>query len=278
MDLERLSVPTRNQFDRIRQIYAPGNFNKEIWLLRDRSTGQLAMRKEFTPQDVRSGFAAREIRNLIRVSNCYNICAYREHERNQATGDLWALLEKHIRQRKPFPEPFIWHVFRSLAAALLHMQRGICPLLNLDYEWIIHRDICPRNIFLGLPTSSHPSWPHVVLGDFGSSISRAEQWQSIELRQQPHFSPPHSEMSNRKSDVYQLGLVIVALCRLTIMQGNPAGVTYTPQLNKVLTSCLIDSPINRVSAIGLAQMLDTFFLGGGSSIHDLLLGEPMYQS
>jgi serine/threonine protein kinase len=210
MDLQRSSVPTHNQFDRVRQIHALSNFHKAIWLLRHKTTGKLAVRKEFEPRDVASGFAAREIRHLIRLSNCNNICTYLEHELNMATatgalvmdvyayGDLWTLLEKHVSHRKPFPEGFIWHVFRWLAKALLHMQRGNPPILNDTYDWILHRDIYPRNIFLGLTFRLEPSWPKVVLGDFGSSISRAEQRQPIELRQQQNFSPLPSDPPNNK--------------------------------------------------------------------------------
>jgi len=298
MDLQRASVPTRNQYDRVRQIQAVGNFHKAIWLLRNKTTGQLAVRKEFDAGDVASGFAAREISHVIRLSNCANICTYREHELNLATGtgalvmnvyaygDLWALLEKHINQRKRFHEGFIWHVFRSLAQALRHMQRGDPPVLSNTYDWIMHRDIYPRNIFLGLPASHEPSWPKVVLGDFGSSISSVDSWQAIELRQQQDFSPQPFELpNNKRSDVYQVGLVIVALCRLTIQpkhqshwfQGSPAGGTYTPMLNDILTRCLENSPVNRVSAMELYQVLNTRFIGGGS-LHGLLLEAPMYQS
>jgi len=298
MDLQRASVPTRNQYDRVRQIQVVGNFHKAIWLLRHKTTGQLAVRKEFDPKDVASGFAAREIRHLIRLSNCYNICTYREHELDLATGtgalvmdvyaygDLWALLEKHVGERKPLHEGFIWHVFRSLARALRHMQRGDPPVLNDTYDWIIHRDIYPRNIFLGLPASHEPSWPKVVLGDFGSSISSVDHWHAIELRQQQDFSPPPFEPpNNKRSDVYQVGLVIVALCRLTTMpslylqsfQSNPAGVTYTPILNDILKRCLEILPANWVSAVELHQVLNTRFIGGGS-LHGLLLGAPMYQA
>ena len=298
MDLQRASVPTRNHYDRVRQIQAVGNFNKAIWLLRNKTNGQLAVRKEFTPGDVASGFAAREISHLIRLSNCANICTYREHELNLATGigalvmdvyaygDLWALLEKHVSQRKPFTESFIWHVFRSLARALRHMQRGDPPVLSDTYDWILHRDIYPRIIFLGLPASHEPSWPKVVLGDFGSSISRTDNWQTIELRQQRDFSPPPFEPpNNKRSDVFQVGLVIVALCRLTTMpslylqsfQSSPAGGTYTPMLNDILKKCLQFSPVNRVSAMELHQVLNTRLIGGGS-LHGLLLGAPMYQA
>lgn len=169
MDPERCSVITNIQYDRIRQIQAAGNFHKAIWLLRHRTSGSFAMRKEFTPDDFRSGFAAREINHLKRLRQCYNICTYREHELNvvHSTGavvmdvyeycDLWGLLERHMTHRRMFPEPFIWHLFRSLAAALLHMQRGDPPALHNNLDWIIHRDLYPRNTFLGPPASHHPS-------------------------------------------------------------------------------------------------------------------------
>jgi serine/threonine protein kinase len=102
------------------------------------------MRKEFKLDDIVSGFAAREITHLLRLSGGPNICAYKEHELNQRArkgalvmqvyeyGDLWTLLEKHIRCGRPIPEPFIWHVLIMLSKALLHMQRGSPPTARND--------------------------------------------------------------------------------------------------------------------------------------------------
>jgi len=297
MDLERCSVMTNLQYDHIRQIQAAGNFHQAIWLLRHKTSGRIAMRKEFTPDDVQSGFAAREIYNLGRLKLCYNICTYREHELSLARGtgalvmdvyeygDLWGLLERHIAQRKKIPEPFIWHVFRSLAAALLHMQRGSPVVFHNNFDWIIHGDLYPRNIFLGLPASHHPSWPRVVIGDFGSSVSKSGLRPDFQLRQQQDFSPP--EQLTTRSDVYQLGLIIVALCRLTTVpkiywahfrEGQkPTGEGYTDGLNNVLRKCLVANFVDRISTLGLIQAVNTSFLGGGS-MHQLLMGERMYQS
>ncbi|EFQ95363.1 hypothetical protein PTT_06671 [Pyrenophora teres f. teres 0-1] len=297
MDLERCSVMTNLQYGRIRQIQASGNFHQAIWLLRHKASGKIAMRKDFTADDVRSGFAAREINNLRLLSPCYNICTYREHELSLSRGtgalvmdvydygDLWGLLERHIAQRRIVPEPFIWHVLRSLAAALLHMQRGSPVAMHTNFDWIIHGDLYPRNIFLGPPASHHPSWPHVVIGDFGSSISRSGLCPEFELRQQQDFSPP--EQLTTRSDIYQLGLIIVALCRLTrnpkiywahFQEGQkPAGEGYTTGLNNVLRKCLVANFVDRISTFGLVQMVNTSFLGGGST-HQLLMGQRMYQS
>lgn len=150
----------------------------------------------------------------------------------------------------------------------------------------MHRHTYPRNVFLGLPVTHEPSWPKVVLGDSGSSISSVDQWQTIQVRQQQGLGPPPFELpNNNRSDVYQVGLVIVALCRLPTMpklyslsfQSSPAGGIYTPGLNDILKRCLETLPVNRVSAVELHQVLNTHFVGGGS-LHDLLLGAPMYQS
>jgi serine/threonine protein kinase len=134
MDLERNSVPTRNQFDFVREIHAPGNYHESIWLLKHKPSGQLAIRKLFKKEDVVSGFAAREITHLLRLQGGPNICAYKEHELNLRAqhgalvmqvyeyGDLGRLLQNHISNRKPFPEAFVWHVLIPLSQALLHMQ------------------------------------------------------------------------------------------------------------------------------------------------------------
>lgn len=90
-----------------------------------------------------------------------------------------------------------------------------------------------------------------------------------------------------RSDVYQLGLVIVTLCRLTTMpklywayfrEGQkPAGDGYTEALNNVLRKCLVTNYVDRISTFGLVQTMNTWFLGG-DSMHQLLMVERMYQS
>ncbi|KAF1834599.1 kinase-like protein [Decorospora gaudefroyi] len=296
MDLERCSIPTHLQYTRLRRIPAVGNYHAAIWLLRHNTTRKLAIRKEFKREDVRSGFATREITNLRRLRDCYNVCTYGEHELNIAAGtgalvmrvyeygDLMPLLQRHIDRGKKFPEAFVWHVLKSLADALLYMQRGYPAVGGDTYDWIVHRDVYPRNIFLGLPSSPHLSWPQVVLGDFGSSLSRADAQsrQGIELRQQRDFSSP-DQLFTRRADVYQLGLVIVALCRLTVRPklycsqfGNsPAGSGYTPSLNNVLSRCLVDNPWARVNSLGLKDMLSYCPQVCGGGMYQLLLGQPI---
>jgi hypothetical protein len=82
-DLERNSVPTHNKFITIPKVPAAGNYYKDVWLLKYRVTGELEIRKEFGPEDVASGFAAREIAHLKRLKDYANVCTYKEHELNQ---------------------------------------------------------------------------------------------------------------------------------------------------------------------------------------------------
>jgi serine/threonine protein kinase len=196
-------------------------------------------------------------------------------------GDLGTLLDNHTSSRKPFLEEFVWHVLISLSKALLHMQRGSPPLIGNDYDYILHRDLYPRNVFLGPPASHHPSLPAVLLGDIGSSISKADvdARRNIQLRQQPHFA-------HKRADMYQLGLVIVALCRLTFTPKiyrhefqnvmGPAGPGYTQALNSILKRCLKVNPVNRLSTYHLnGEVFWSARLGGGSMLHDLLSGQSM---
>jgi serine/threonine protein kinase len=102
------------------------------------------------------------------------------------------------------------------------MQRGPDARnrgLQLSWNWIVHRDIWPANIFLGTLNRTHFS--EVVLGDFGSYATRDDALFSriLGLRQQPDFAPPLAKRFtlNPKIDIYQFGLVIVAMCQLRLL-------------------------------------------------------------
>jgi hypothetical protein len=119
--------------------------------------------------------------------------------------------------------------------------------LSGNYNWMAHRGNYPRL--------------SVVLGDFGSSVSSVDS-PYIKLRYQRNFSPP--KHFDKKADVYQLGLVVVALYRLMIKpkaywdqcRGSPAGAGYTPGLNNVLKRCSRDRSVERMPVAGLRQALN----------------------
>ena len=120
--------------------------------------------------------------------------------------------------KQHLPEPFIWHIFHSLALALQYLHFGIGPSDELipnppeDWPIILHRDIKPPNIFLKTPSS----YPTPVLADFGCATrygdldwNKTTAWVGT-LAWQPPELPLHSA----RGEIYTLGAVILALCRL----------------------------------------------------------------
>ncbi|KAF2845063.1 hypothetical protein T440DRAFT_545711 [Plenodomus tracheiphilus IPT5] len=224
-------IPTRVQkradidYDVIRTITAPGHFSAGLLLIKFPVGGntRYGIRKSFLIRDVHNGFAKREISHIRFLQGCRNICGYWGYDydfaNNRASlttqlyrnGSLGALLTRHIDHRvrgrsSPvrFTERFIWHVLVNLTNALLHMQHGSPPIVGdpNDHEWILHRDIWPSNIFLGVPDHLD-DFTRVVLGDLGSSISRGD-WRAraqVTLRQQRDFRAPEGTMVDFKSDV-----------------------------------------------------------------------------
>jgi hypothetical protein len=100
----------------------------------------------------------------------------------------------------------------------------------------------------------------------------------------PRSPPPPGEETHKRADVYQLRLVIVALCRLTSTPKSyqhefqnvtgPAGPGYTQDLNSILKRCLENSPIDRLLTYHLDEAISSSVrLVGGSSLQVLLLGQ-----
>jgi serine/threonine protein kinase len=83
----------------------------------------------------------------------------------------------------PFPEAFVWHVLRSLVAALVYLVTGSTSFTSVrevkGWRPIIHRDIRADNIFLRPPPIAPPPPPQAALsgtiatpGDKSSSRSK----------------------------------------------------------------------------------------------------------
>ncbi|OQO11880.1 hypothetical protein B0A48_03607 [Cryoendolithus antarcticus] len=65
------------------------------------------------------------------------------------------------------PEPALWYILEALCDAGLTLEFGACNgARDPDWEKILHRDIKPKNIFLGEPSESYPHYPTPKLGDF----------------------------------------------------------------------------------------------------------------
>jgi serine/threonine protein kinase len=110
-------------------------------------------------------------------------------------GDLYGLMNKYRAFDKHLPEAFVWHVFHSLAQAVLAMNDGPWTRLARDSNgklreiklrnevFLNHFDMKPSNIFLSFsaaeqsPTTNTGSgewkpeyeYPQVLLADFGVS-------------------------------------------------------------------------------------------------------------
>lgn len=95
-------------------------------------------------------------------------------------GTLANLLARYKAFNRYLPELFLWHLFNSLARAILTLEQdvpGIAPY------YLAHLDIKPENIFLGYETPKrHDSkytgglkddnvkYPTIKLGDFGLGL------------------------------------------------------------------------------------------------------------
>ncbi|KAJ4301102.1 hypothetical protein N0V90_003192 [Kalmusia sp. IMI 367209] len=239
-----------------------GGFNRKIAVVHARHTPRPTyIKKVFLPQDVRSGHAAREIDYLKHLRGSPSICKLIAYTLDPTTGygamvlkhyshgSLEKLITLHKRVGISIPRGFIWKVFLALAEALTWMRYGPDSHEG-SWNFIIHRDIHPGNVFLG-PLSA-TQYPLVVLGDFGCSIDRpryVRDWVSTSTRAarasrwHRHYRTPETPYPRTKSDVYQVGLVIVSLCKLTCNprafdETYPAGRREELRLSGLLRRCL----------------------------------------
>ncbi|KAI9871621.1 MAG: hypothetical protein M1830_002680 [Pleopsidium flavum] len=186
-------------------------------------------------------------------------------------GSVETLLRKYRehsqrpRARAYIPEAFIWKTFLELSSALQYLHHGIeagGPFIPKDppaWRRVLHRDIKPANIFL--KSGPYLIYPTVVLGDFGCATKYGIQdWNDItSIIGTRLWQPPEIPKHTARGDVWSLGAVIQALCRLDEGPVGPppsgadhdswwmssesrrpkrAGKYYSKQLNCVLASAL----------------------------------------
>ncbi|KXT08798.1 hypothetical protein AC579_2556 [Pseudocercospora musae] len=167
---------------------------------------------------------------LLRIIRIYvDYCEY---------GDLEQLIKIYDRKRETNIEDFgsssdhylpvraIWAIFESLVAALCLLHYGGMPWHSSGPEWkpMLHRDIKPRNIFLG--KSDNIIWnniPTPKLGDFGLvthdySIPGAgtKGYQAPEQYRYESEDADYNEENpvTLKSDIWAVGRTILALMNL----------------------------------------------------------------
>ncbi|KAI4266139.1 MAG: hypothetical protein L6R38_008928 [Xanthoria sp. 2 TBL-2021] len=97
-----------------------------------------------------------------------------------SSGDLSGLITQYRSRRQYMPEAFICHVFLHLARACQSLTEPHSPrndpekYKDKSKNEIAHRDIKPRNVFIGDLDNGHDEtgipYPEIKLGDFGMGI------------------------------------------------------------------------------------------------------------
>ena len=114
-------------------------------------------------------------------------------------------LDSLIPKSKPgsLPESFIWHVFIQLAEALevLHY---------LGTQKVVHRDVKPDNVFLGIPytpNQSRNNYPSLRFGEFGlATLSTTTSGSGTYM-----WMGPEVPQASAKGDIWGLCAIIHAL-------------------------------------------------------------------
>ena len=251
------------EFDRIRLIGQGGE--GEAWLMRSVADNSLVVLKVVRdwPQKGGKPLEVKILNEILPkhrslISLYYYSLKPEEHKLHMyyeycSGGSLDSLIPKG--KTGSLPESFIRHVFIQLAEALevLHY---------LGTQKVVHRDVKPDNIFLGIPytpNQSRNSYPSLRLGDFGlATLSTTTSGSGTYM-----WMGPEVPQASAKGDIWGLGAMIHALAhgkgpidmdrrnwqidsRARKAQSLPS--RYSDALNKNMTMCLQWKPHDRVSS------------------------------
>lgn len=259
-----------------------GNMNDGVFLVKRKKDGLICVQKRIP---TRNKHLLDEIRVHYRLEHP-NICQYidafiADHDPPPLRaslyieycdqGSLEMVLERYRRRsekpraRSYIPEGFIWTVFLDICSALQYLHYGIeagdtsPPKHPPEWRRVLHRDIKPANIFL--KSGRYDEYPIAVLGDFGCATRYGMKgWNETDtIVGTSTWQPPEIPEHTTRGDVWALGAVIQALCRLDHgpVISPPAGVNeeiwwispearvpksagrhYSVQLNRALESAL----------------------------------------
>ncbi|KAF9738224.1 hypothetical protein PMIN06_001762 [Paraphaeosphaeria minitans] len=197
-------------------------------------------------------------------------------------GDLGRVIQNLKNKNQLAEEEFVWSIFSQIVNALYRCHYGQDPppagqnVMGLGADakpvrdrngrpMILHRDLKPENIFLDHDNS-------VKLGDFGlSKILQSHDFASTYVGTPFYMSPEicKAEQYGPHSDIWALGCIIYEMCakqppfnarthldliqKIRMGRYPPIPAVYSPELNKVIASCLQVSPTNRPDT---AQLLN----------------------
>jgi serine/threonine protein kinase len=253
-----------------------GYSNRGIKIVQETSTGKLGVLKMLQPDITCPGHAIREIcllKNLTRQSDRghANIVHLLDSDDGCQhphdipwivtdlcdTGTLAQLVDNYAKQNMHLPEAFLWHIFESLAAAVL-----FC------HTWgVVHQDISLHNVFLQSNTEVY-TYPDTQLGDFGCAVDQHNFVQSTfenPFPGNPKFMPPEGYQGQKPCDIYQVGLVVLCLCMCEsdtteslpdfLNEMNACGREISPELKRLIVWCLSEEMEQRPSATMLAESI-----------------------
>lgn len=142
-------------------------------------------------------------------------------------GNL-SILSKSFRTRgiKP-PELFIWQVFYEMISgiAFLHNEHPDynTKVENLGREAIFHDDLRSENVFLQWGSDKEDGYPHVKIGDFGTSFTEPLGGHISD----PEFDPPTSQDEGwgpqpvkLKTEVWWVAAIVYELARTGVVLDN----------------------------------------------------------
>ena len=215
---------------------------------------QVAIKVQIFTPGIAFNRSQREINTMGELRNHPNVIQLYEHFSEQIPGkqvlalvmelaqkDLMLDLDQRRKNQYPWEETELMQVARDLVDVLaLAERKGIC-----------HRDIKPQNIFYNSVTKQ------VKLGDFGSSaagifgiqnatVVGTPLYMSTELKNAMLFENLRIEHDVIKSDVYALGITLLALGKLavpvkllispteSVMQEEIASLTYGERFKYLL--------------------------------------------
>ena len=201
-------------------------------------------------------------------------------------GDLSMVIKNLKKSNKFAEEDFVWRIFSQLVTALYRCHYGadapevgsnILSVASSPKQssglkgkqgqvTILHRDLKPENIFLGSDNS-------VKLGDFGlSKLMRSHDFASTYVGTPFYMSPEicAAERYTLRSDIWAVGCIMYELCQKEppfnarthiqliqkIRDGRHAPLPdiYSPELKKVIGSCLRVNPDSRPDTTALVNL------------------------
>ncbi|MCJ1300552.1 hypothetical protein MMC08_003349 [Hypocenomyce scalaris] len=255
-----------------------GCFNAGVVVVERCQDRKRCIEKRLKPEEVAKGKAGFEI-SVLRDLEHPNVCQYIDAflDENQSNpraslymeycelGTLDDVLERYFHMNRRVPEGAVWSIFKQLTNALGYCQYGIQDATrgregpHPGWVGVVHRDLKPNNVFLS--SRSNGPFPRVVLGDFGCAIRDDDnsfeglEYHNIDL----YWDPPETPAFGYYTDIWGLGAVIQAVCRLDGPPGSRygplgggrrllgAGTYYSPPLNQALGIIMNTDPDHRLA-------------------------------